>query len=278
MNNRILRVSIYQPSAHYRVPFSYQRRFTYPIPPLATVKGLICNLMGIKDDRPEEYKQLFAGLSLAVYGRFESIVKDYTWFRNLAKDSHIAKFHSPENRTHDFTPQHPGGQMPVTVDTLNENHVILYVRHTDCLKQNEIEECFKNPMNRNGAVHLGRSEDWLVIEDIRQISATEKSIRKFHYFTWLPEPESCDESYTADASDNYSAFFDHAPGNRIRMPLFYRITDDNERVFDSFYTAKLYEGGVFPKTCKLFIDDEHEMPIIFTKVRINNGCADSGKE
>ena len=60
VNNQIMamRLVIYQPHAHYRVPFTYQRRHTYPIPPYSTVKGLICNVLGIKGytygEDPEE--------------------------------------------------------------------------------------------------------------------------------------------------------------------------------------------------------------------------------
>lgn len=61
---QVLKIKIYQPDAHYRIPFSYQRRFTYPIPPYSTVKGLICNVMGIKSSEDERFKKLKQGLSL----------------------------------------------------------------------------------------------------------------------------------------------------------------------------------------------------------------------
>ena len=274
MEKQILRIRIYQPSAQYRIPFSYQRRFTYPLPPLATVKGLLCNLLGIKTDSSCEYKSLFSGLSVAVYGRAESIVRDYTWFRNLSKESHISKFQTTTNRIHDFAPQHPGGQMPVSVDSLNENRVIIYFGHCDNEKLLEIEKCFRNPEKRNSTVHLGRAEDWLVVEDIRQITTEEKAVRRGRFFFWLPEPSYCDESYLRGTPSQYEAFFNKAPGNCLRMPLFYRITEGNERIFETYYNAKLYEGGVFPEMCTFLIDrldDETELPLIFTKVRLQNG-------
>jgi len=274
MEKQILRIRIYQPSAQYRIPFSYQRWFTYPLPPFATVKGLLCNLLGIKTDSSCEYKSLFSGLSVAVYGSAESIVRDYTWFRNLSKESHISKFHLTTHRINDFTQQHPGGQMPVIVDSLNENKVIIYFSHCDNAKLCEVEECFRNPEKRNGIVHLGRAEDWLVIEDIRRITPEEKALRRCHYFSWLPEPSFCDETYLKCPLAQYEAFFNKAPGNCLRMPLFYRINEDNQRLFETYYTAKLYEGGVFTVTNKFLIDrfdNETELPLIFTKVRLQNG-------
>jgi len=44
---KALLIQIYQPTAHFRIPFTYQRRHTYPIPPYSTVIGLLCNLLGI---------------------------------------------------------------------------------------------------------------------------------------------------------------------------------------------------------------------------------------
>jgi len=78
--------------------------------------------------------------------------------------------------------------MPVIIDSLNENRVIIYFSHYDNEKLLEVEECFRNPERRNSTMHLGRAEDWLVIEDIRQITSEEKAVRRFRFFSWLPEP------------------------------------------------------------------------------------------
>jgi CRISPR-associated protein Cas5, N-terminal domain len=61
---KTLRLKIYQPQAHYRVPFTYQRRHTYPIPPYSTVIGLLCNVLGIRnlegdgEPKSEDYEKL----------------------------------------------------------------------------------------------------------------------------------------------------------------------------------------------------------------------------
>lgn len=260
---QILRVKLYQPAAHFRVPFSYQRRFTYPLPPLATVKGLLCNLLGIKSDESPEYKALFSLLSLAVYGKFTSIVKEYTWFRNLSIESHKKKFHTPQNRIHDFAPQHPGGQMPVSVDVLNDNHILLYISVAENI---DMRQAFLNPENRNDVISLGRAEDMLVIENVKLIEPTKKEVQKIGLFTWIPDIETVDKSLLPNDS-NYKKFYDSAPGNIIKLPLFYRITENNERVFDTYATVKLYEGGIWGAKVGLLYDMEYEIPLIFSKVR-----------
>ncbi len=156
---KILKIKIYQPDAHYRVPFSYQRRFTYPIPPFSTVKGLICNLMGIRDESDELFRKMKEGLSLGIYGRYESLVKEYVWFRNLEKKSHVARFKTVKNRYIDCIPQHPGGQMPVIVDVLHNVNLIIYLYHSDTEFLKEIEVAFENPTKRYSPIHLGRAED-----------------------------------------------------------------------------------------------------------------------
>jgi hypothetical protein len=120
-----------------------------------------------------------------------------------------------------------------------------------------------------------------VIEDLRMVDPAEKAVRRCRYFTWLPEPEICDKFFVPDSVEAYTNFYNQSPGNCMRMPLFYRITEDNERIFESYYTTKLYEGGLFSKTCRFFvdaIDDGLEIPLIFTKVRMSDGGFNSCKE
>ncbi|MGB9677695.1 MAG: CRISPR-associated protein Cas5, partial [Candidatus Ratteibacteria bacterium] len=50
---KVSKLKIYQPQAHYRIPFTYQRKHTYPIPPYSTIIGLLCNVLGIRNYRGE---------------------------------------------------------------------------------------------------------------------------------------------------------------------------------------------------------------------------------
>lgn len=260
---KVLKIKIHQPNAHYRVPFSYQRRFTYPIPPYSTVKGLICNLMGIKDEDDERLTKI-KGLSLGIYGRYESLTKEYIWFRNLSKDSHISKFHSVTNRILDNIPHHPGGQIPITIDVLHNVNLIIYIYHPEEDFLKSIKDAFEYPSNRLSIIHLGRSEDWLVFQEIKlPVKLIKDSSMSIRYYTWIPSKEYAEEDFI---NEDYGDFFDRLNGNIFRLPTFYKITDNNQRVFDEYVTVKLYEGGSFKKH-EFYIDSDENTPIIFTKLK-----------
>lgn len=262
---KVLRVKIHQPDAHYRIPFSYRRRFTYPIPPYSTVKGFICNLLGIKNENDEKFIKLKDGLSLAIYGRYENIVKEYIWFRNLEKKSHIGKFNSPSNRIIDKTPQHPGNQIPVKIDVLHNVNLIIYIYHSSDEFLKEIVSAFKDPKERNSVIHLGRSEDWLVFEEIKMIELSENFVMKIPFFTWLPSEEFVNQDFMF--FDNYKSFFDGINGNIFRLPTFYTIDGNNQRIFSEYITVKLFEGGSFRKQ-KFYCDNELEnLPVIFANIK-----------
>ncbi|MDI1471660.1 type I-B CRISPR-associated protein Cas5b [Thermodesulfovibrio sp. 1176] len=268
---QVLKIKIHQPSAHYRIPFSYQRRFTYPIPPYSTIKGLICNLMGIRDEGDERLTKI-KGLSLAIYGRYESLIKEYIWFRNLSKNSHVDKFHSVTNRTIDNIPQHPGGQMPVTVDVLQDVNLIIYIYHPEENFLKSIKKAFEDPSERLSPIHLGRSEDWLVFQEIKSVELIQKSAMSIKYFAWIPAKEYVDKNFIDGDYDN---FFDGLNGNIFRLPTFYKITDTNQRVFEEYVTVKLYEGESFKKM-KFYVDSNENIPVIFTILRGNKDARNSG--
>ncbi len=268
---QVLKLKIHQPDAHYRVPFSYQRRFTYPIPPYSTVKGLICNLMGIRD-ADDRLSKIRDGLSLAVYGKYESIIKEYVWFRNLKKDSHIKIFHTVKNRIIDNTPQHPGHQMPVTVDVLHNVNLIIYIYHSDSNFLTNIRDSLKNPSERLSTIHLGRSEDWLVFEEISwPVELRQESVMNIKHFSWIPEKKFVDKDFI---NEGYDDFFNSLNGNLFRLPTFYEITDSNQRIFNEYVTVKLYEGNSF-KRCKFYVDENENLPVIFSRLR-GNEDGDSG--
>jgi CRISPR-associated protein Cas5t len=263
MAQQVLRIKIYQSDAHYRIPFSYQRRFTYPIPPHSTVKGLICNVMGIKSSEDEKFINLKQGLSLAIYGTYESLVKEYLWFRNLEKDSHISKFKSVKNRTVDNIPNHPGGQMPVTVDVLHNVDLIVYVYHPELME--EIKEVFENPSDRLSTLHLGRAEDWIVIKEIDMINVIKDNVSQLSFFAWIPSPADIDDELIPD-KENYEKFYTQVNGNLFRLPIFYEITNSNQRIFNRYIEAKLFEKGGFRKQ-SFYMDSELKIPLFFAKLR-----------
>lgn len=264
---QILRIKIYQPSVQYRIPFSYQRRFTYPIPPFSTVKGFICNIMGIRKE--EDFNSLIEGLSIGVFGKYESLSKEYTWLRNLSAKSHKDRFVSSTNRKNSsgFI-EHPGGQMPVLSDVLNEVKLIIYFYHNNEEKIDEILKACKNPDKRISKLCLGRSEDLIVIEELKILNENdleEKNISNIYMFTWIPEEASIFKDLLPEtAKEDYISFYNNTEGTFFNLPTVYSIKE-GMRVFEKFIKVKLFEGGGIPKFT-FNVDKETNLPMILAKL------------
>jgi len=253
MSMKVLRLKLYQPQAHYRLPFTYQRRHTYPIPPYSTVIGMLCNVLGIRnlkgegEPEDENFKEL-KRIKLSVAGRFSAKTTEYIWFRNLSKASHQGRFGSKTNRRIDGLVEHPGGQSPVSIDILNDIHLLIYVHHEDAGFLEKIKDAFSKPERWLSPLHLGRAEDWVVIEDVSVVplSDTEKPVRGYpDWFFYVPEEK--------------------APGVGLtyRLPTFYRLVD-GLRTFD-FVRAYLVSSG-FAGEVKTRFDEENDMPVFLTKL------------
>ena len=267
---KVLKIKIYQPTANYRVPFGYSRRFTYPIPPFSTLKGFLCNVLGIKSNEDENFEKIKKS-SMAIFGRYESLVKEYIWFRNLEEESHVGKFGHITNRIIDYTPQHPGGQMPVTIDTLENVELVIYVYHEDESFLEELQRAIENPSNRNTVLHLGRSEDWLMIKYVGLIDISDKSKDFFvvDYFTWIPDKDFIDKEFIRADDEEYEDFFNNVRGNFVRVPTFYEIVE-GQRMFTKYVKAKLFEKGII-ENISFYYDKEENLPFIFTKLNGNGG-------
>ena len=242
-----LRLRIYQPQAHYRIPFTYQRRHTYPIPPYSTVVGFLCNVLGIYDQSKPEYKKL-KSIRMSIAGRFESKTTEYIWFRNLSKSAHINRFGTVENRSVGGHLEHIGGQSPVSIDILNDVHLIIYLAHADEDFLVDVREELIHPVHRLEVLHLGRAEDWIVFEDQPGIvKLPDQPIRRdgnYRHFLWIPEDV-----------DGY----DKIDGLLYRLPTFWRVQDFDRtlnrhgvRIFEH-KTVKLNDGLITEQ--ELFVDD-----------------------
>ena len=329
-----LRLLLYLPQAHWRVPFAYQRRHTFALPPYATVIGFICNALGIRNwwqegtpcqcqhccappDKPEAaddassaepailegedrrswdngeslqaenahlwvnawlYHSLYHSLELAIAGTFRDKTAEYTWLRNLHRDSHKTRFGSLKNRTIDHTVEHPGGQSPSRIDVLNEVRLAIYISTTSrchCLLSLleyalnndgslqgfaflhvcEDSSCLARPFHqfpllaealqqqrRLSHFHLGRAEDWIVPEDIRQVELQQQpwggSIAAFQ---WIPES-------TVVSSQVAGLFY--------RVPSFY-VLHNQRRVFHTV-NAYLNDGKIHSKYWIQWVDPFNE--------------------
>ncbi len=231
-----LRIRIYQPQAHYRIPFTYQRRHTYPIPPYSTVIGFLCNVLGIDSQEKEDYKTL-RRIQISIAGRFESKTTEYIWFRNLSRSAHVDRFGFVENRSIGGHLEHIGGQSPVLIDILNEVRLIIYLAHEDKLFLEKIKSELENPIHRLDVLHLGRAEDWVVFEEVSEVFQLPNECKRrdgdYRHFFWIPE--------------SFPAFKD-IDGLLYQLPTFWEVEGFAEslnrhgrRIFD-YIQAKLNDG------------------------------------
>lgn len=248
---RVLKIKIYQPHAHYRMPFTYQRRHTYPLPPYSTVIGLLCNVLGIRnikgEGEPEEQNyQKLKNLKISICGTFESKTTEYTWFRNLSVTSHNQRFGFEINRSIGGHIEHIGGQQPVLIDILNDVRLWIYLACASNDFLNKIGESFKEPSNRIYPLHLGRAEDWIVIEEIKLMEniREEQVYGNFKKFFWIPKVRSNSKTL----------------GLLYKIPTFYKL-ENGVRNFE-FVDTYLSEGE-FDGTMRTYWDEEEKLPIFY---------------
>ncbi len=261
---RFLKIKIYQPQAHYRIPFTYQRRHTYPIPPYSTVLGLIANVLGIRNVPGQEepcikencncnYHKL-KEIKISICGKFIAKTSEYTWLRNLKKDYHINRFGAVENRFVAGHIEHIGGQVPSIIDILNEAKILIYLYHHDEDFLEKIKNSFENPTSPRSPLHLGRAEDWIVIEDLTYIDPIKDEINgNYKYFFWIPEKIFLNEDFNLEKVE----------GLIYNLPTFYKIKD-GIRIF-SYIKTKLNDGNLGEIVS--FLDEKEDIPIFLADLK-----------
>jgi CRISPR-associated protein Cas5t len=217
------------------------------------------------DGEPDDtdYERL-KNLKISMAGAFESKTTEYTWFRNLSKDSHITRFGSTSLREINGHIEHIGGQSPVSIDILNEVNLFIYLAHNDEAFLTEVKKNLENPTQRLYPIHLGRAEDWIVFKEEPHIAVL-KPMEKipdgnYHCFFWIPQ------NYVQNGQ---------TPGLRYRVPTFYKLTNGirNFEYEDSF----LNDGKIVG--LKGYFDEFEEnnvkirMPVFFSGRRDNGSTA-----
>jgi len=254
------RVKIFQPTAHFRVPFTYGRRHTYPIPPYSTVIGLLANLLRVESQQDPSFKHL-CSLKLALAGAFESKTTEYLWLRNLSVKSHKGRFGSTSIRSLQGLAEHPGGQIPVRVDVLENFTLWLWLAHEDRGFLESLYAAFKDPRPRNG-LHLGRAEDLLIFEEIGPVLPVHDMLEVDRFggatpwFHWIPQRPWIPEEFQNDVRLQWEQY----GGLRQRISSFYRVVD-GRRAF-VWVEVKLVEGNWPPGVPRL-TDKDYGIPVWF---------------
>jgi len=194
--------------------------------------GFVCNILA---DEAKISRFLSSNFSMAVVGDHDGVVEEYTWFRNLSKESHTKKFICSFNREANNEIEHPGGQSPVKIQTLINPKINLFLKAEEWILE-MVKESFENPQCISRP-HLGRSED--VVDDIKVelIDCEKKQVFDTNGYTWMPSPEFVD-----DVSDSYEELYKRISGSVYRVSSVY-IIQNNRRIFE-FVHAKLHRGAI----------------------------------
>lgn len=94
----VLRIKLTQNQAHYRKEETITNKMTYPLPPISTVIGALCNACGYK-----EYHNKHE-MDISIQGTFQSMQKevyrDQAFLNSVMDDRGIlAKLHNPNMLT-----------------------------------------------------------------------------------------------------------------------------------------------------------------------------------
>lgn len=190
MSIDILRLRIFLPTAHFRIIHSSEPQKTYPVPPYSTVIGFLANILG---DKGLIGLMLNGGLALGVLSRYDSVTSEYTWLRNLLPSTHLKRFGFIKSRIWQEVSEHIGGQSPVNIEVLNDVHILLYVYHPERNLLETLQQNVVTPEKWYSHLHLGRAEDWAIVNSASTISLTvsgdpDDFSQANQYFQWMPEP------------------------------------------------------------------------------------------
>jgi len=241
---KALKLKLFLPSAHFRYPFTFQRRFSYPIPPYSTVLGFLTSLFNPEREFPkEEIKKWFSGTLVSVAGRPKSRSKSTFWFRNLAKQKHEERFGSPLLREKDGEAEHPGGQSPVLVETYEDLTLWIYLKTSEETKERLVRRIEKEIENLTEVLHLGRPEDVVAHVEVKNVLLEkEELLGNFRLFLWIPQ----------NCSDKPLGLLQKVPACHEEIK--------GMRLF-KFIPAYLSEGTFLNQ--RALLDPEEEVPVFF---------------
>ncbi|MCF6192192.1 MAG: hypothetical protein L3J76_03520, partial [Candidatus Hydrothermae bacterium] len=217
-----------------------------------TVIGMLANLLRISSQQDSHFQDLLR-LRIAIAGTFESRVTEYIWFRNLAVSAHVGRFGNPSRREMEGRPEHPGGQSPVRVDVLENATFWMVFAHENLPFLEKLHRTFTHPHPQD-VLHLGRAEDWVIIElvgdmrPVRDLVAVDRYGGATPCFHWIPREDAL---WIPEVEGITIPPWGDLGGLLYRLGTYYRIID-GRRVF---YTTevKLVEGNWPPGTPRLVL-------------------------
>lgn len=150
---KALRLKAYQETACYTKPFANKVTETYPLPPYATVKGMIHAMMKARQLIP---------FALSIQGDYETIIIDYRKTYFFSRN----KFNMPiilDGLALDAPVESHMTSMPLYAHMLYNVDLVIHIRAGESVLQ-EMYEAFKG---NDTHIALGRHEDLLRIDDLQ---------------------------------------------------------------------------------------------------------------
>jgi CRISPR-associated protein Cas5t len=230
----VLRFNVSLPSANFRVAQSNNPRRTYPLPPYSTVIGFLANIIGNRENINMMLAEPFA---LGIASKYEYITREYTWLRNLNSGMHKRRFSFKDNRMWQGVPEHPGGQSPITIEVLNEVKVVIYLHHPKQEVEDILLENYNKPEAWLSHLHMGRAEDWAIIDSVNKIELTLSSKpdafkQSASYYQWLPSPEYALEGLIK--RNEYDELYKKIQGIAALVTSFYDLVELEGAVIRNF--------------------------------------------
>ncbi|MDN2452381.1 CRISPR-associated protein Cas5 [Lactobacillus sp. UCMA15818] len=163
---RAIKLKVYQQTANYKIPISYEFRESYPLPPFSTVIGMVHYLCNFDSYHP---------MKVSVQGSHISSVNDlYTRYEFNNGTKYDAK-------RHQLTAEGMGiGRGIGNVQLLVDVNLVLHVVPEN---QGEVEFIYDALKNPREFPNLGRREDLAVFESVEIVELGKKLEKNVEFAT-----------------------------------------------------------------------------------------------
>ncbi len=178
---KVLELSFYQPFAHFRNPITWNHPRTYLIPPRSTVVGMLQNLIG--DYYGFKYREEWRKLKIAITGSFKTVFHHYSWFYKGTEFfvDEEGNFWVKEGSNY-FNHRNPLSGRSISPQYVEE---ILSLNLKIYLQESPLWEPIKKAWESPPVLSLGRGEDPLFMEGLRELKLTNKSHSTIvNYYGW----------------------------------------------------------------------------------------------
>lgn len=158
---KAIRLKLYQSTANYKKPTSFQLKESYPLPPYSTIIGMVHNLCNY-----DEYKEM----EVSVQGKHHSKVNDLFTryeFKNGMKY---------EAARHQLKVGEFGVSIGIsTVELLVDVELLIHIIPKDQSSIKEIEQAFLYPREYPS---LGRREDLVIIKEVKIVDVFNEELKE----------------------------------------------------------------------------------------------------